>query len=93
LAQARLRRTAGATCLQAVSFSPVQYRTQFDNANSLLLTKESVILYVAHDNHGAAKVYHRVGFQGLSADAAPVEGVDPWLEIGFDRNQVKLGHW
>ncbi|KAF9463588.1 hypothetical protein BDZ94DRAFT_605393 [Collybia nuda] len=59
----------------------------------LLNTKNSVVLYVAHSNHGAAKVYHRVGFQGLSADDDPVEGVYPWLELGFDQNEVELGHW
>ncbi|KAJ6631425.1 hypothetical protein B0H10DRAFT_2159751 [Mycena sp. CBHHK59/15] len=59
----------------------------------LLLTKQSVALYVAHNNHGAAKVYHRVGFLGLADDAAPVQGVDSWLEIGLDRSKVELGHW
>ncbi|KAG5638442.1 hypothetical protein H0H81_012659 [Sphagnurus paluster] len=41
--------------------------------------KESVVLYVAHDNHGAANVYHRVGFVGLGG-GPEVEGVDPWLD-------------
>lgn len=59
--------------------------------HSLLLTKESVVLYVAHNNPGAAKVYRRVGFVGL--DGMAVEGVDPWVETGFDRTQVQLGHW
>lgn len=58
----------------------------------LLKTKESVVLYVAHDNN-AAKVYHRVGFVGLAGSGESVKGVEPWLEIGFDRNVVKLGHW
>lgn len=60
---------------------------------SLLQTKESVVLYVAHNNPGAAKVYRRVGFVGLAKEGPAVEGVDPWLEIGFDRSQVRLGHW
>ncbi|RDB25406.1 hypothetical protein Hypma_007459 [Hypsizygus marmoreus] len=55
--------------------------------------KESVVLYVAHNNAAANHVYHRVGFAGLSNDTFTVDGVDPWLEIGFDRNQVQLGHW
>jgi len=59
----------------------------------ILQTKESVVLYVAHNNPTAAKVYHRVGFVGLSGDGAPVEGVDPWLELGFDQEKVDLGHW
>ncbi|EPT04036.1 hypothetical protein FOMPIDRAFT_1141500 [Fomitopsis schrenkii] len=59
----------------------------------LLRTKESIILYVAHNNPTAAKVYHRVGFVGLSEDEEPVEGVDSWLELGFDQKKVELGHW
>ncbi|KAJ6593267.1 hypothetical protein B0H19DRAFT_1089610 [Mycena capillaripes] len=59
----------------------------------LLGTKQSIALYVAHNNPAATKVYHRVGFQGLAEGAAPVEGVDSWLEIGFDRSKVDLGHW
>jgi len=59
----------------------------------LLQTKENVVLYVAHDNPGAAKVYRRVGFLGLAKDGPAVEGVDPWMEIGFDRAKVQLGHW
>jgi hypothetical protein len=60
---------------------------------SLLKTKESVVLYVAHDNKAAAKVYHRVGFIGLDGKDCSVDGVERWLEIGFDRDVVKLGHW
>ncbi|KAJ7198514.1 hypothetical protein GGX14DRAFT_469539 [Mycena pura] len=59
----------------------------------LLATKQSVALYVAHDNPAATNVYHRVGFLGLGDDAAPVEGVDSWVEIGLDRTKVELGHW
>ncbi|KAJ7255975.1 hypothetical protein C8J57DRAFT_1437048 [Mycena rebaudengoi] len=35
----------------------------------LLLTKESVALFVAHDNPAATNVYHRVGFLGLQGGA------------------------
>lgn len=59
----------------------------------LLSTKDSVALYVAHDNGPAAQVYHRVGFVGLDTSKPPVEGVDSWLEVGFDRAKVTLGHW
>ena len=59
----------------------------------LLLTKDAIVLYVAHDNPAAAGVYHRVGFQGLSESKARVEGVENWLELGFDREMVRLGHW
>jgi len=59
----------------------------------LLKTKESVVLYVAHDNKAAAKVYHRVGFVGLDGKDCTTEDVEPWLEIGFDRDMVELGHW
>lgn len=59
----------------------------------LLKTKESVVLYVAHDNEAAANVYHRVGFVGLDGRDFSAEGVESWLEIGFDRDVVELGHW
>ena len=51
------------------------------------------MLYVAHNNPAAAGVYSRVGFVGFGPDSEPVEGVDSWLELGFDRKQVQLGHW
>ena len=54
--------------------------------------KESVVLYVAHDNHAANHVYRNVGFAGLCRGERVV-GVDSWLEIGFDRTMVELGHW
>lgn len=50
------------------------------------------MLFVGHDN-SAAKVYGRVGFAGLGQNAEPVEGVDPWLEIGLDQDLVHMGHW
>ncbi|KAI0068118.1 hypothetical protein BV25DRAFT_523081 [Artomyces pyxidatus] len=59
----------------------------------LLADKCSVVLYVAHNNPAAAGVYHRVGFTGLDDSKRRVDGVDPWLEIGFDREVVRLGHW
>ncbi|TFK45039.1 hypothetical protein BDQ12DRAFT_46181 [Crucibulum laeve] len=59
----------------------------------LLASKDSITLYVAHNNPGAAMVYHRCGFLGLGPNAEPVEGVDRWIEIGFDRQKVQLGHW
>ncbi|KAI0961909.1 hypothetical protein AcW1_000869 [Taiwanofungus camphoratus] len=59
----------------------------------LLKTQDSVVLYVARNNPAAAKVYHRVGFVGLSPESEPIEGVDPWLELGFERTLVNLGHW
>ncbi|KZT75098.1 hypothetical protein DAEQUDRAFT_734567 [Daedalea quercina L-15889] len=58
-----------------------------------LQSKESIVLYVAHNNPTAAKVYHRVGFIGLSEDDGDVEGVDPWLELGFEQEKIELGHW
>lgn len=53
--------------------------------------KESVVLYVAGDNTAAKKVYHRVGFTGLVEK--PAKGVDPWIEIGFNRKAVALEFW
>jgi len=52
--------------------------------------RQAVVLYVAHDNPAAAKVYHRVGFQGLSNQPRP-EGVEDWLELGFQG--ANIGHW
>ncbi|KAF9041168.1 hypothetical protein BDP27DRAFT_1435089 [Rhodocollybia butyracea] len=55
--------------------------------------KQSVALYVAHDNIPAGKVYHKVGFVGLNGLEESIEGVERWSEIGFDRTKVQLGHW
>lgn len=60
---------------------------------SLLQTKTTVSLFVAHDNPGAAAVYSRVGFVGLDPREGTVSGVENWTEIGFDREVVRLGHW
>jgi ribosomal protein S18 acetylase RimI-like enzyme len=54
-------------------------------------SKQSVVLFVAHDNPAARNVYRRVGFVGLENEVVP--GVERWLEIGFDRTVVDLGHW
>ncbi|KDR75524.1 hypothetical protein GALMADRAFT_68480 [Galerina marginata CBS 339.88] len=51
-----------------------------------------VVLFVGIENK-AAKVYQKVGFVGVGDNARPAHGVEPWLELGFDRNQVRLGHW
>lgn len=59
----------------------------------LLKSKDKIVLYVAHNNPAAAKVYHRVGFVGLDPNEASSVGVDNWLELGFDRKHVILGHW
>ncbi|KAH7101380.1 hypothetical protein BKA62DRAFT_184533 [Auriculariales sp. MPI-PUGE-AT-0066] len=53
--------------------------------------KKAVVLYVAHSNPGATKVYHRVGFQGLSTTEPRPAGVEDWLELGFQGSE--LGHW
>jgi len=58
----------------------------------LLRTKKTVTLYVGIGNP-AANVYHRVGFVGLDNESDPIEGVENWTEIGFDRSKVQLGHW
>ena len=64
-----------------------------DKPISLLTLKKTVVLYVANNNPAAAKVYSRVGFVGLGPESGPTEGVDQWLELGFDRQRVQLGHW
>ncbi|KAL1951577.1 hypothetical protein VTO73DRAFT_726 [Trametes versicolor] len=58
---------------------------------SLLRTKQSVVLYVAHNNQAAKKVYERVGFVGFAASG--VGATDSWKELGFDQTLVRLGHW
>ncbi|KAJ7579311.1 hypothetical protein C8J56DRAFT_796606 [Mycena floridula] len=57
----------------------------------LIASKQQVALYVAFDNAAANHVYRKVGFLGL--DGTPVEGVDPWMEIGFDQTKTSLGYW
>ncbi|KAI0332017.1 hypothetical protein GY45DRAFT_542798 [Cubamyces sp. BRFM 1775] len=57
---------------------------------SLLRVKESVVLYVAHNNPVAENVYRRVGFTDTTDPAGAIES---WKEVGFDRNAVQLGHW
>jgi hypothetical protein len=56
------------------------------------LGKEKIALFVGVTNP-AANVYQRVGFVGIGKGAAPAQGVDTWEELGFDRDQVDLGHW
>lgn len=58
---------------------------------SLLVEKDRIVLYVGVENN-AARLYQRVGFQGL-AGGDEVEGVETWLELGFDRQRVELGFW
>ncbi|KAI0639663.1 hypothetical protein C8Q77DRAFT_1152625 [Trametes polyzona] len=59
----------------------------------LLRQKESVVLYVAHNNPAARKVYERVGFLGFGGLAGGAGAADSWKELGFDRGMVQLGHW
>ncbi|KAI0652105.1 acyl-CoA N-acyltransferase [Trametes meyenii] len=58
---------------------------------NLLKNKYSLVLYVAHNNPAAIKVYERVGFVGYSSSANGL--TDSWKEIGFDREVTELGHW
>lgn len=77
---------------ESASFSvwlPLDFDFHF---HRLLRTKVTVTLYVGIGNP-AAKVYHRVGFVGLDARSDPIEGIENWTEIGFDRSKVELGHW
>ncbi|KAJ3002380.1 hypothetical protein NUW54_g5877 [Trametes sanguinea] len=59
---------------------------------SLLQEKESIVLYVAHNNHAAEKVYRRVGFADHSSSRDDLLA-DSWKELGFDREVAQLGHW
>ncbi|KIY46188.1 hypothetical protein FISHEDRAFT_66616 [Fistulina hepatica ATCC 64428] len=59
----------------------------------LLRKYSGIVLYVGHNN-SAARVYDRVGFVGLGPGSyRPGVPVQSWIEIGFDRQQVNLGHW
>ncbi|KAI3612014.1 hypothetical protein WG66_016109 [Moniliophthora roreri] len=58
----------------------------------LFTSKDTVSLYVGRSKGAAAKVYHNVGFVGLEGPAAQIDDMT-WLEIGFDRTKVTLGHW
>ncbi|KAG0692642.1 hypothetical protein DFH29DRAFT_817308 [Suillus ampliporus] len=58
----------------------------------LLKTHEQIVLYVGAKNR-AKSLYDRVGFQGLGEGGPAIDGVEHWLEIGFDRAEVELGHW
>lgn len=55
--------------------------------------REAVVLFVGCENR-AARVYRRVGFQGLDTIVnCFIDNVDRWLEVGFERKKVTLGHW
>ncbi|TFK26337.1 hypothetical protein FA15DRAFT_588787 [Coprinopsis marcescibilis] len=54
--------------------------------------KSQVALFVGNSNP-ASIVYDRVGFRGLQERSQRIEGVDRYLEIGFDRRVVCSGHW
>lgn len=62
-----------------------------DHTFSLLQAKDTVVLYVAHSNPAAARVYKHVGFVGFSSGSDGL--ADSWKELGFDRAKVNLGHW
>ncbi|KIK97549.1 hypothetical protein PAXRUDRAFT_136090 [Paxillus rubicundulus Ve08.2h10] len=56
--------------------------------------KQRVVLYVGNsdDMATARGVYNKVGFQGLNRPGGdPVEGVEQWLEIGFE--PTTRGFW
>ncbi|KAI0721390.1 hypothetical protein C8T65DRAFT_601521 [Cerioporus squamosus] len=56
----------------------------------LLKTRDTVVLYVGHNNP-AGKVYERVGFVGFAS--RPYDRTESWKELGFDLDKVDLGHW
>jgi hypothetical protein len=79
--------------ISASACCPTSESTRLTYVRSYLNTegKDSIVLYVAHANASARHVYRMVGFHSLRGQF--VRGVEPWLEIGFDRAHVKLGHW
>jgi hypothetical protein len=81
--------------LQKVCLSVISNSNITNHSFSILFStdpKEKIVLFVGNDNP-AAKVYNRVGFVGLDKNKPAVEGVERWLEIGFDRRRVQQGHW
>ena len=56
-------------------------------------TRTYIVLYVGRGNP-AAKVYDKVGFVGLNkGNLDDISDVEDWLELGFDKKRVTLGHW
>ena len=53
--------------------------------------KEMISLYVGTTDR-ARRVYADAGFIGLG-NSGVQEGIENWVETGFDRSQVDLGHW
>ena len=51
--------------------------------------REAVVIFVGCENP-AARVYRRVGFQGMDGT---IDNADRWIEVGFSRDKVTLGHW
>lgn len=54
--------------------------------------RDKVVLYVAHGNTAAARVYESVGFGEPDATVQSGHSLS-WRELGFDREEVVLGHW
>ena len=54
--------------------------------------KEMIALYVGTTNR-ARRVYADAGFVGLGNSDDQVEGIENWVETGFKRSHVVLGHW
>ena len=54
--------------------------------------KEMISLYVGTTNR-ARRVYADAGFVGLGNNDVQAEGIENWVEYGFDRSRIVLGHW
>jgi hypothetical protein len=54
--------------------------------------KEIISLYVGTTNR-ARQVYVDAVFAGLGNNDGQGEGIENWVETGFDRSTVDLGHW
>ncbi|KAF8846058.1 hypothetical protein BDN67DRAFT_1006545 [Paxillus ammoniavirescens] len=69
-------------------------RLMYRVCQEILQQKQRVVLYVGNSEGltAARRVYEKVGFQGLNRQGGqPVEGVEQWLEIGFEN--TTLGFW
>jgi hypothetical protein len=67
-------------------------RLTWQVTRDLLKTHQQVVLYVGNAN-SAARVYNRLGFQGLDGKLATPDPASHWLELGFDPKMTELGFW
>ena len=85
-------RTPGSTCLPGVSTAFLCRKIMTHKSRYFDRGKEMISFYVGTTNR-ARRVYADAGFVGLGNNDVQVEGIENWVETGFDRRKVDLGHW